>query len=105
MSSFFSRLRNLFPRYAVEIHNGLKDISKGARTSNEQIDDLFYYFLYCLQPAIRTRIQIFSLESDHDLDDTIFQAIIQGRNERSHSFESIFALQPNSRRIPITMQH
>ncbi len=42
------------------------------------MNDLFYYFLYCLQPAIRNKIQIFSLDSDHDLDDTIFQAIIQG---------------------------
>jgi len=42
------------------------------------MDDLFHYFLYCLQPAIRNKIQIFSLNSDHDLDDTIFEAIIQG---------------------------
>jgi hypothetical protein len=76
---FFCRLKRLFPRYEDEIRNGLKDISKGSQTSNEQkIDDLFYYFLYCLQPAIRNKIHIFSLDSDHDLDDTIFQAIIQG---------------------------
>jgi hypothetical protein len=56
----------------------LKDISKGSRTSEKQMDDLFHYFLYCLQPAIRNKIKIFSLNSDHDLDDTIFEAIIQG---------------------------
>jgi hypothetical protein len=42
------------------------------------MDDLYNYFLYCLQPAVRTKIRIFSLDSDHDLDDIIFEAIIQG---------------------------
>jgi hypothetical protein len=60
------------------MRNGLKDISKGSKTSDKQMDELFHYFLYCLQPAIRSKIRIFSLESDHDLDDTIFEAIIQG---------------------------
>ncbi len=87
---FFSRLRNLFPRYEEEIHSGLKDISKGSRTSDDQINELFYYFLYCLQPAIRNKIQIFSLDSDHDLDDTIFEAIIQGIVNTSMSFKLIF---------------
>lgn len=78
------RLQNLFCHYEKEIRNGLKDISKGSRSTDEEINKLFYYFLYCLQPAIRNRIRIFSLDSDHDLDDTIFEAIIQG------SIESLF---------------
>ena len=75
---FFFRLQKFFHRYEADIRNGLKDISKGSRTSEEEMNKLFYYFLYCLQPAIRNKIQIFSLDSDHDLDDTIFEAIIQG---------------------------
>jgi hypothetical protein len=75
---FVSRLRNFFHLYEDEIRHGLKDISKGSKTSEKQMNDLFHYFLYCLQPAIRNKIQIFSLDNDHDLDDTIFQAIIQG---------------------------
>jgi len=43
------------------------------------MNDLFNYFLYCLQPAIRSKIRVYSLDSDHNLDDTIFEAIIQGR--------------------------
>ncbi len=56
----------------------MKDISKGSRTSEKEIDNFLNSFLYCLQPANRNKIQIFSLDSDRDLDDTIFEAIIQG---------------------------
>jgi len=42
------------------------------------MDNFLNSFLYCLQPANRNKIQIFSLDSDRDLDDTIFEAIIQG---------------------------
>ncbi len=57
------------------------------------MNDLFYHFLYCLQPAMRNKIQIFSLDSDHDLDDTIFKAIIQGIpfvRRRSNEVRCIF---------------
>jgi hypothetical protein len=57
----------------------LRDISKGSKTSEKEIDGLFNYFIYCLQPAVRSNIRIYSLESDHELDDTIFEAIIEGR--------------------------
>jgi hypothetical protein len=43
------------------------------------MNNLFNSFLYCLQPAIRSKIQVYSLDDDHDLDDTIFEAIIQGK--------------------------
>ncbi|UJR10750.1 hypothetical protein I4U23_014938 [Adineta vaga] len=77
------KLRNFFHRYEEEIRLGLKDISKGSKTSDETIDKLFKYFLFCLQPAIRCKIQIYSLDSDHDLDDTIFEAIIQTKQKES----------------------
>lgn len=72
------RLRNLFRSYEEEILSGLKAISKGSRTSEKQMDELLNYFLYCLQPAVRTKIKVYNLESTRDLDDTIFEAIIQG---------------------------
>jgi len=43
------------------------------------MNSLFNYFLYCLQPAVRSKIRVYSLDGDHDLDDTIFEAIIQGK--------------------------
>ncbi|CAF1110172.1 unnamed protein product [Rotaria sordida] len=82
------KLRNLFRRYEEEIRNGLKAISKGSRTSEKQMDELFNYFLYCLQPAIRNKIQIYSLESNYDLDDTIFEAIIQAKQKKSSETNS-----------------
>ena len=77
-TDFLLRLRHLFSTYEDAIRQGLKDISKGSRTSDEEMNNLLDYFLYCLQPAMRNRIQIFSLDSNFDLDDTIFEAIIQG---------------------------
>ena len=74
------RLTDFFHLYQGEIRAGLKEISKGAKTSEETIDKLLKDFLFCLQPAVRTKIKIFSLDSDRDLDDTIFEAIIQGRS-------------------------
>ena len=79
------RLRSLFFHYEEDIRNGLKLIAaKGAKQSDEQLTKLLSYFLYCLQPAVRTKIQVFSLDGDHDLDDTIFQAIIQGLSLLRH---------------------
>ena len=78
-----TRLRSLFFSYEEDIRNGLKQITKGSKQSEEALKKLLGYFLYCLQPAVRTKIQVFSLDGEHDLDDTIFQAIIQGSFVRS----------------------
>ena len=72
------RLKNLFLQYEEEIREDLKAISKGSKTSNKLMDQLYFKILYCLQPNVRKKIKIFSLDSDRDLDDTIFEAIIQG---------------------------
>ena len=80
-------MKTRFRSYEEEILEGLAEIEKGTKDKkdkNKRLDELFLVFLYCLQPAIRNRIRIFSLDSDHDLDDTIFEAIIQG------SIESLF---------------
>ena len=71
------RLKTYFHAYKEEIRDGLKDISKGAK-KDDGVDELFHHILYCLQPAVRSRIRIFSLDGDLDLDDTIFEAIIHG---------------------------
>lgn len=76
--SIVSRLAAFFYAYIDEIRDGLKDISKGSN-KDDSFEKLFHCILYCLQPAVRPRIRIYSLDSDHDLDDTIFEAIIHGR--------------------------
>lgn len=76
----------------VEIREGLKDI-KGSKTNDKEAKDYLNWLLYCLQPALRPKVHIYSLESDYDLDDTIFEAIIQGKQRIFSSIE--FCLRPN----------
>ncbi|CAF3112137.1 unnamed protein product [Rotaria sp. Silwood2] len=77
------KLTTKFRSYADEIRDGLRNISKGSKTSDKQIDELFKYFLYCLQRAVRSKIRIFSLDSDESLDDTIFEAIVEAKQQES----------------------
>ncbi|CAF1134485.1 unnamed protein product [Rotaria sp. Silwood1] len=77
------RLKTKFRSYADEIRDGLRNISKGSNSSDKQINELFKYFLYCLQPAVRSRIRIFSLDSNESLDDTIFEAIVDAKQQES----------------------
>ncbi|CAF1249047.1 unnamed protein product [Adineta ricciae] len=81
------RLKSQFYSYGDEICDGLKDISKGSK-KNENFDELFHCILYCLQPAVRSRIRIYSLDNDRDLDDTIFEAIIHAKQEKSSDVSS-----------------
>ena len=100
-----SRLRDLFDPYLVDIRVGLRSVSKGSKTSEKEIDKHLDYFLYCLQPAVRKKIHIFSLNSDRDLDDTIFQAIVQSRStvlSRSHGAVFFSLTQPSKRRTTMT---
>ncbi|CAF4967766.1 unnamed protein product [Rotaria sp. Silwood1] len=72
-----------FRSYEHEIRDGLRDISKGSSSSTEQIDELLEYFLYCLQPTVRSKIRIFSLDSKESLDDTILEAIVHEKQQKS----------------------
>ncbi|CAF0881591.1 unnamed protein product [Adineta steineri] len=76
------KLKNKFQPYESEIRDDLRDIAKGLK-NDEAFDELFYCILYCLQPAVRSRILVYSLDGDHDLDDTIFEAIIHANLEKS----------------------
>ena len=87
--NFAFRLEKAFEPYLVDIRDGLKEVSKGSKTSEKELKDLSNAFLYCLQPAMRSKIRVYSLDSDYDLDDTIFEAIIQGeQTNESSSFQS-----------------
>ncbi|CAF3990732.1 unnamed protein product [Rotaria sordida] len=76
-------LKTKFRPYTNEIRDGLRDISKGSKTSDKEMDELLKCFLYCLQPAVRSKIRIFSLDSDESLDDTIFEAIVEAKQQES----------------------
>ncbi|CAF0766794.1 unnamed protein product [Rotaria sp. Silwood1] len=75
------KLKTKFRPYADEIRDGLRELSKGSKTSDKQIDELHKYFLYCLQPAVRSKIRIFSLDSNESLDNTIFEAIVEAKQQ------------------------
>jgi hypothetical protein len=40
-------------------------------------DDLIKQVMYCLQPAVRSDITVFNLNSDDDLSETILKSICQ----------------------------
>lgn len=48
---------------------------------NEDPDDNVYHFakqiMYCLQPAVRSNITVFNLNSDINLSETIFRSIFR----------------------------
>ena len=73
------RLEKVFEATLSEMRDGLREISKGSKTSEKELKDLLKSLLFCLQPVLRSKIHIYSLDSEYDLDDTIFEAIIQGK--------------------------
>ncbi|CAF0835391.1 unnamed protein product [Didymodactylos carnosus] len=75
-------LRQRFYAYEEEINDGLGQIT-GSKKSDKDMEDLLYRFLYCLQPALRSHIKSFSLDSDRPLAETIFEAIIEARQKTS----------------------
>ncbi|CAF1229892.1 unnamed protein product, partial [Rotaria sp. Silwood1] len=46
---------------------------------SKQIDELMNRIMYCLQPAIRSRLTVFSLNSGVNLTETIFRSICRSR--------------------------
>ncbi|CAF1230161.1 unnamed protein product [Rotaria sordida] len=82
-TSDIGKSKTNFLPYIDEIRDGLRDISKGSNSSDVQIDKLLEYFLYCLQPTVRSKIRIFSLDSNESLDDTIFEVIIHAKQQES----------------------
>jgi hypothetical protein len=69
----------MFKDFIDDIRDGVREISKGSKSSEEKTDESLNYCLQCLHPAMRSNIRVYSLDSDHDLDDTIFEAIIHGK--------------------------
>lgn len=94
----FLRLKTKFRSYAEEINEGLKEIAKGTEKSKEEANHLFNCFLYCLQPAVRSKIRVYSIDSDHNLDYTIFEAIIQGIILKKSSIYSLIYFSSKTRK-------
>jgi hypothetical protein len=88
--SFYSRLPHLFSKYKDQLEQDLKksltcaddfDVEKHHHNySKEKIQMLAEQVMYCLQPAVRSNITVFNLNSDNDLSETIFRSISKGKS-------------------------
>jgi Zn-dependent metalloprotease len=88
----FQRLIEKFNKYSVQLEKDLNSIishddeskkpKKNKQSSNHKKDDEKHKFdlelrqvMYCLQPAVRSGISVFDLNSDNGLSETIFRSI------------------------------
>jgi hypothetical protein len=63
----------MFEKYEGQIKEDLENI-----IIKDPVDkNLIRQVMYCLQPAVRSDITIFNLNSDDDLSDTILKSICQ----------------------------
>jgi hypothetical protein len=63
----------MFEKYKGQLKEDLKNI-----IINDSVnEDLIKQVMYCLQPAVRSDITIFNLNSDDDLSETILKSICQ----------------------------
>lgn len=85
-----ARLRKIFSEYKYESklkkdmenmqlfddtrHGNSKD-----KINENEFDVLLRRIIYCLQPAVRTYISIFDLNSDNNLFEIIFRSICYGK--------------------------
>lgn len=92
ISVFFSRLQELFKPYKEQLEKDLDAIvshdeeslkaKRKKQTSDnstdkrtEKINAALIQVMYCLQPAVRSSIAVFNLNSDENLSETIFRTI------------------------------
>ncbi|CAF1409612.1 unnamed protein product, partial [Adineta steineri] len=91
------KLKNLFLKYFEKIEEELKAIvipeevdSSKDNTEKQskqeefqkQVADAAYRVLYCLQPAVRSDITVFNLNSDNDLSEAIFRGICKASQKQ-----------------------
>src|SRR5579871_7017811 len=82
----------MFGKYAKQLRDDLdaiishdddsSKIKKKSQSSNnskdpreKKLEDAFRQVMYCLQPAVRSGITVFDLNSDNSLSETIFRSI------------------------------
>ena len=98
------RLTDLFSKYKTQLEQDLKNLlayhdnsnAQKYSTTNEnqtqsdgEITRICDEVMYCLQPAVRSNITVFNLNSEKDLSYTIFQSIGQCKSNHSISMSDI----------------
>jgi len=69
----FFRLEDLFVNHIDQLDEDLKQTLSLKETNKLLLSQV----MYCLQPAVRSDITVFNLNSDNDLSETIFRSICQ----------------------------
>jgi len=93
---FFLRLEEKFNEYKDQLKKDVcgiishddDDLSKTKREkqspngskdrTNSEADTVIHQVMFCLQPAVRSNITVFNLNSDSYLSETIFRSICRG---------------------------
>ena len=73
----------MFAPYNDRIKEDLKTVVLDD-PKDQGIDQLVRQVMFCLQPAIRSNITVFNLNSDSDLSETIFRSICQCKFDLFH---------------------
>ncbi|CAF4944666.1 unnamed protein product, partial [Rotaria sp. Silwood1] len=72
-------IKNTFFRKASSAESQNINQNDQENDKSKQIDELMNRIMYCLQPAIRSRLTVFSLNSGVNLTETIFRSICRSR--------------------------
>ncbi|CAF1174559.1 unnamed protein product [Rotaria sordida] len=89
LDSSIKQLRTLFSKYEKDLKEDLKNIlsreddskknrtnsSTGNNDSDEKLELALDQVMYCLQPAVRSQITVFNINSETDLSEKIFESI------------------------------
>jgi hypothetical protein len=67
----------MFHKYKDSLENDLKSTLCLNEKLSERVGELVKQVMYCLQPAVRSNITVFNLNSDSNLSETIFRSICQ----------------------------
>ncbi|CAF2070799.1 unnamed protein product [Rotaria magnacalcarata] len=86
LNSEHYRLATMFAKHFDRLYKDIKDTFLGRNKSNkirEQDENtlLTNIVMFCLQPAVRTHINVFNLNSEAELSETIFRSICHSREK------------------------
>ena len=67
-------------RQVLSHEDDLKKSKKSKTNTTPELEDELKRVMYCLQPAVRSSISIFNLDTDTNLSETIFRGICKGES-------------------------
>jgi hypothetical protein len=65
----------MFTKYELQLKEDLRNILSPNDKPDNDVDEVAKQVMYCLQPAVRSDITVFNLNSDDDLSATICRCI------------------------------